>query len=260
MSQPLHVLLVEDDEDDAWLITRALQRHGMDPVWERVDSEAAMKDALTRKRWDIVLADYFVPGFGALESLGVLTERDLDIPLIVVSGVIGEETAVETMRAGARDYLLKNNLARLGPAIERELEEASVRRARRDVERLLRESAAQLRRVIESSPDVIVRVDRELCITLASPAVEQIAGNTAEDVVGQKLATLGYPPEHADRIERHSRRVLATGETAVIEHEVPTYSGSRWFETATTSCSRAATSPTARGSNASSRGEPSRTR
>ncbi len=231
MSDGLRVLLVEDDEDDAWLITRALQRHGFVPEWERVDSSDGMADALDRREWHVVLADYFVPGFGALDALEMLTSRDLDVPLIVVSGIIGEETAVETMRAGARDYLLKNNLARLGPAIERELGEVSVRRARQDAERLLRESAAQLRRVLESSPDVIVRIDRDLCITLASPAVEQIAGTPSAEVIGERIAALGYPPEHADRIERHARRVLSSDEIAVIEHEVPTFSGSRWFET-----------------------------
>ena len=231
MSGPLRVLLVEDDEGDASLITRALELHGLVPEWERVDTADLMATALDRQAWDVVLAGYLVPGFGALEALAMLASRDLDIPLIVVSGIIGEETAVETMRAGARDYLLKENLARLGPAIERELEQVRVRRARHEAERLLRESSAQLRRVIESSPDVIVRIDEDLRITLAGPAVEQIAGSLASEVIGERLTSLGYPPEHADRLERHTRRVISTGEPAVIEHEVPTIEGNRWFET-----------------------------
>jgi len=231
VSDPLRVLLVEDDERDASLIIRALQLHGLDPHWECVDTADGMASALDRQDWDIVLAGYMVPGFGAVDALGMLSRRDRDLPLIVVSGIAGEETAVETMRAGARDYLLKENLARLGPAIERELAQVAVRRARHEAERLLRESSAQLRRVIECSPDVIVRIDEHLRITLAGPAVEQIAGSLASEVIGERIASLGYPPEHADRLERHTRRVISTGEPAVIEHEVPTVEGNRWFET-----------------------------
>ncbi len=134
MGQPLRLLMVEDSEDDALLIVRTLRRGGYDVDYTRVDTAEAMRAALREREWDLVIADYALPGFDGLEALRLVHEHHLDLPFIIVSGAIGEETAVEAMRAGAHDYLMKGNLARLLPAVRRELEEAKVRRERRRAE------------------------------------------------------------------------------------------------------------------------------
>ena len=131
MSRQLKVLLVEDSEDDAALLTRELKKSGIQPLVQRVETEEAMKKALAKQEWDVVIADYVLPCFSGLDAVKVLKKTGKDLPFIIVSGKIGEDTAVETMKAGAHDYIMKGNLARLLPAIERELEEAKVRQKRR---------------------------------------------------------------------------------------------------------------------------------
>ncbi len=134
MSIPLRVLIVEDSEDDAILITRELRRNGYDPVFERVDRPEAFSAALARQTWDVIIADYFMPHFDGLTALKLLQKSGLDLPFIIVSGAIGEDIAVAAMKAGAHDYVMKDKLARLVPAVRRELREAKVRLARRQVE------------------------------------------------------------------------------------------------------------------------------
>ena len=128
MGTPIRLLLVEDSEDDALLLLRELQQGGFDPSWERIDTEEAMRAALSRGPWDMVIADFTMPGFSGTEALTLLRARDLDSPFIFVSGTIGEDVAVNAMKAGAHDYIMKGNLRRLVPAIERELREAEMRR------------------------------------------------------------------------------------------------------------------------------------
>src|SRR5438045_8814859 len=124
MSRTLRVLNVEDQERDVSLLTRHLMRVGYEIVSERVETPEAMRAALETKEWDVVLCDYSMPHFNALSALSLLQETGLDIPLIIISGTVGETLAVEAMKAGASDYLMKDNLARLAPTIERELREA----------------------------------------------------------------------------------------------------------------------------------------
>lgn len=138
MSTPLRVLVVEDLEDDALLIMRALRRGGYEPAFERVDTPQAMHAALEKRDWDLVIADYSMPHFSGLAALALLRETGVDLPFIIVSGTIGEDVAVMAMKSGAHDYVMKDKLARLGPAVQRELEEAQVRLARRQAEELLR--------------------------------------------------------------------------------------------------------------------------
>jgi signal transduction histidine kinase len=134
MPDTLRVLLVEDSEDDAALILREFTRAGLHVASQRVDTAAEMSAALAAEAWDLVIADYNLPRFDAPTALNLAHERDCDLPFIVVSGTIGEETAVEIMRAGAHDYVLKGNLTRLIPAVQRELREAGERRRRRAAE------------------------------------------------------------------------------------------------------------------------------
>ena len=122
MNTPLRVLMVEDSESDAGLITRRLQQAGYDLVHERVETAAAMRTALAQPDWDIVLADYQMPQFSAPAALEILKASGLDLPFIIVSATIGEERAVALMKAGAHDYVMKHNLARLVPAVARKLQ------------------------------------------------------------------------------------------------------------------------------------------
>jgi putative two-component system response regulator len=144
VNTPLRVLAVEDSEDDTVLVVRLLQRGGYDVTYERVDTAAAVNVALERQAWDIVIADYSIPGFNGLTALALCKERGLDVPFIIVSGTIGEDIAVEAMKAGAHDYILKHNLARLLPAVQRELGDAEVRRKRKEAEKALQRSYDQL--------------------------------------------------------------------------------------------------------------------
>ena len=133
-SSALRVLMVEDSEDDAELVLRQLRRGGYEPSALRVDTSEDMNAALDRQGWDLVLTDHNMPSFSSLGALTLMQNRGLDLPFIIVSGTIGEDAAVAAMKAGAHDYVMKGDLARLIPAIERELREAEVRRSRRATE------------------------------------------------------------------------------------------------------------------------------
>ncbi len=140
-SKFLRVLIVEDQEDDAELLVITLENEGYEICFQRVDTASGLKNALINTEWNVILADYNMPHFNALEALFVLQESQLDIPFIIVSGSIGEETAVAAMKAGAHDYLSKHNLTRLIPAIEREIREAQVRYERQSVQQQLQQLA-----------------------------------------------------------------------------------------------------------------------
>jgi signal transduction histidine kinase len=155
---PLRALLLEDNEDDARLLERHLKLGGYELEYERVETAEAFERALDRGDWDIVFADYVLPGYNGLDGLKAVHQRELDLPFIVVSGKIGEETAVEAMKAGAHDYVMKSNLARLAAAVERELREARRRQDRtRAREQLAVQTVALAERTLE-----LERSNREL--------------------------------------------------------------------------------------------------
>ena len=137
VSTPLRVLLVEDSEDDAELLLYELRHNGYDVAVTRVETREQMASALNGNAWDVVISDYVMPRFSGLEALAMVKDSGQDLPFIVVSGKIGEDIAVEAMKAGAHDYIIKGQLARLAPAIQRELREAAVRRERAQMEQQL---------------------------------------------------------------------------------------------------------------------------
>jgi PAS domain S-box-containing protein len=177
MNEPLRVLLVEDSPTDAKLVLHALHALHRSIEHERVDGAGALREALRSKTWDIVLSDWGMPNFDALAALAVLRESNLDLPFIIVSGTIGEETAVEAMRAGAHDYVLKDNLARLAPAVEREIRESEMRAARRQTD-------ARYRRIIETTNEGVWIIDAEGRTKFMNARMAQMLGIGSQDVVG----------------------------------------------------------------------------
>jgi phosphoserine phosphatase RsbU/P len=159
---PLRAILVEDSEEDALLLIHELEQSGYDVRHVRVQTDADLQSALAAGPWDIVLSDHNMPQFNSTAALARVKERQQDLPFIIVSGSIGEEMAVSAMRGGASDYILKDNLRRLAPAIERELREAVERRARREAQRALLAQEEQMRiareiqqRLFPSAPPLV---------------------------------------------------------------------------------------------------------
>lgn len=179
VDKPLRALLVEDVEDDALLLIDHLENNGFRLDWRRVDTEPALRDAL-RQSWDVVFSDYSMPQFSGARALEVVRETDPDMPFIFVSGTIGEDVAVEAMKAGAQDYVMKGGLTRLSPAVERELGEAAVRRERRRTEQSLR----QLSLVVKQAADSVFVTDPEGCIEYVNPAFEALTGYAEDEALG----------------------------------------------------------------------------
>ena len=210
MSRPLRILIVEDSEDDTQLLLHQLRRGGYDPMHERVDSAATMEQALARQQWDLVIADYGIPNFNSMAALALLKERGHDLPFIIVSGTITEETAVATMKAGAHDYLLKGNLKRLIPAIERELREAKSRRERRRAEEALRESEKRLQAILDNSPAIIFLKDTEGRYLYVNPQFGKLTSLAPKQILGKTDDEI-FPPEQAAAFRANDLKVLQAG-------------------------------------------------
>jgi signal transduction histidine kinase len=185
----LKVLLVEDSEHDAALVLRELKRAGYTVVHKRVETAAEMAAALDSESWQLVLCDHSMPEFNGLDALELLRRKDPDLPFIIVSGQIGEDLAVEAVKAGANDYIMKGNLKRLATAVQREIREAEVRREREKVENELRDKQEELRfaRQVEALKDEFIGlISHELRtpLTVISGSLRTIAGENLppEDV------------------------------------------------------------------------------
>jgi PAS domain S-box-containing protein len=161
MATPLNILIVEDSEDDLFLLLHALRKGERQIEYLRVDAPEAMRSALKERHWDAVTSDYNMPRFSALAALELLQESGLDLPFVVVSGKIGEDQAVAAMKAGAHDYVMKQNLSRLLPAIEREIREADERRRRREAEIALNRQFAQFKTIFDAMNAVVYVADME---------------------------------------------------------------------------------------------------
>ena len=190
MSKLLRVLIVEDSEDDALLLVRKLESAGYTLTYERVDTPEAMAAALDQQTWDVVISDYVLPCFRAPDALKMVAERGLDLPFIIVSGAIGEDIAVAAMKAGAHDYVMKGNLARLLPAIERELREAKERQGRRRAEKALGESETRYRNLFNTASDAIFVRDLEGNIVEVNQAASALTGYTVAELAEMNIADL----------------------------------------------------------------------
>ncbi len=202
----LRVLFVEDSQDDAELVVRELARADYEIDWERVENERAMQSALERESWDLIIADYSLPRFSAPKALALLKRMGLDLPFVIVSGTVNEETAVESMRLGAHDFLPKGRLQRLVPAIERELQQARQRRARRRAEEENRFLAA----IVESSDDAIISTDLSGVVLSWNRGAERTYGYSANEIRGRDVAVL-EPAEHKGEVSKVLQNLRISG-------------------------------------------------
>jgi PAS domain S-box-containing protein len=218
MSKDVRVLLVEDSKADAIRVVSELRDHGYTPRCTRVQDKAGFTKALEAQPWDVVIAEYSLPKFSANAALSLLQNAGTDVPFIVVSGPVGEETAVAAMKAGAHDYIMKDHLARLAPALERELRDAAMRRERARAEEALRRSEERYRSLLEDSPGAIF-ISRNNRFVFANRAGLWLFGATrAQQVIGKSVFDFA-PPEYHDAMRRRSRQMVELGRPAPIFEE-----------------------------------------
>ena len=201
---PVRLLIIDDSDDDALLIVTHLRRGGIELTYERAETMKAMAEALTARPPDIVICDYNLPGFSAQDALRMLRDSGLDASFILVSGAVGEESAAAIMKAGAHDFILKDRLSRLVPAVERELQDAQVRRQRHGAETALRESEERFRLLAEHVQDIVFRyrLAPEPGFEYISPAVAGLTGHQPEDLyLDPSLAFSMMEPEDRSAVE-----------------------------------------------------------
>lgn len=233
MGKPLRVLIVEDSEDDALLLIFELRRGDYSPISKRVETVEAMQKALDEETWDVVISDYVLPGFSGLEALRLVRKSGLDLPFIIVSGKIGEDTAVQAMKEGANDYLIKGNVSRLVPAIEREMQETEVRRKRREAEAALVRSERRYKRLVAAVTDYIYTVtinDGTVIKTSHGPGCLTVTGYSHEEFVNNPF--LWYQmilEEDRPAVTRLTADIQAGEDIPSLEHRIIHKDGSiRW--------------------------------
>jgi PAS domain S-box-containing protein len=199
-TKSLNLLIVEDSVDDTVLLVRELKRAGYNINYERVETPDAFLNALDSKEWNLVISDHSMPQFNSLSALELLQKREIDIPFLIVSGAIGEESAVAAMKAGAHDYFIKGRTARLIPAIERELREAEERRLRKAAEEDLRQSEERFMKAFEANPlaIAIIRLSNH-CVVDVNNSFLSLFGFTLDEVVDRNIHDLGiwYEEDYA---------------------------------------------------------------
>ncbi len=203
MSKSIRVLIIEDSEDDLLLLLRELRAGGYDPLYEQVETAEKMRAALSRQQWDIIISDYIMPRFSGMAALDILKESGIDIPFIVVSGKIGEEVAVETLKAGAHDYIVKGALGRLLPAIDREIREAAGRRERRAAEAALAQYRDHLEDLVKERTAELLTLNRQLSDEVFERKIIEEELRThrdhLEDLVKERTAELLKTNEELER-------------------------------------------------------------
>jgi len=230
MKRPLRVLLVEDRDSDAEIVLRELRNGGFAPEWERVETEAGFLDSLQRD-FDIILSDYSMPQFDGLRALALVKRRAPEIPFILVSGTMGEETAVAAMKQGATDYLLKDRLARLGSAVTRALEQSGLRRHKARAEEASRESEERFRQLAENIQEVFWLADpTKKAVLYVSPAYETMWGRSRAAVYADPHSWLdAIHPEDKETVRQATLTKQAAG-TYDEEYRVVRPDGSiRWI-------------------------------
>jgi PAS domain S-box-containing protein len=223
MPKPIRVLIVEDMEDDALLVVRELERGGFNPTYELVETESAMTAALESKEWDLILSDYAMPQFNAMGAIKVWRKTGAHLPFIIISGTIGEDTAVEAMRLGVHDYLMKDKLKRLCPAVERELRDADVRRRRMRAEEALRESEERFRTIFDSANDGILLAEKEgKKFHLGNQAICKMLGYGEDEI--KETGVIDIHPEQSlphviEQFEKQARREITVAEDIPVKRK-----------------------------------------
>jgi two-component system, cell cycle sensor histidine kinase and response regulator CckA len=212
MSSPLRVLVVEDSVDDTFFIVRELQRGGFNVSFERVETYAAMIEALEGRTWDLIISDYSMPLFGGAAALALYLEKGVEAPFIMVSGAMGEDRAVEMLKAGAHNYVMKDNLSRLVPAVKQELAAARERRNRMQTEA----TAAYLASLVQSCEDAIVGKTLDGTIVSWNAGAEKLYGYQAVEVIGRSISVL-FPPYRPDELPDIMERIKAGQEVQRLE-------------------------------------------
>jgi PAS domain S-box-containing protein len=225
------VLIVEDSENDALLIVRELQRAGYEPDWQRVETPVAMKKVLAGSGWDVIFSDHSMPRFGSSEALAIYEQSGSEAPFVIVSGMIGEELAVDAMKAGAHDYVMKDNLARLRVTVERGLEEAKERRKRRRVEEELRASEVEMRALFEAMTDIILVLDGEGHHLEIAPTNPSLLYKPSAEMLGKTLHEV-FPKEQAEAFLGQIKHALETRRTVTFEYSLKIGHGQVWFDCA----------------------------
>lgn len=204
MENPLRILIIEDNESDAALIIRQLKKAETNITCEVIETALQMESVLYQQQWDFVICDYSLPQFNAIHALKLLQETKIDIPFIVVSGTVGEETAVGLMKAGVHDYIMKDNLARLIPVFHRELMEAGIRREHKQAEEKISIQAHLLDLIGQS----VIIVDNTDTITYWNKAAEALYGWSAKEVLERKIQEImshHTSEAHSDEIRELSK-------------------------------------------------------
>jgi two-component system cell cycle sensor histidine kinase/response regulator CckA len=224
VKKTIHLLLVEDNEDDALLIERVVRKSEYDPEISRVCTAQDLSRALKDETWDAILCDYMMPQFTVLDAMKVIQDSGLDLPFIIVSGAISDETAVEMMKSGAHDYLTKNNLSRLVPALEREIKEAEQRHKRRVAEENLRESERRHRMLVESITDTVLVLSSDGTITEFYSHTPLSENLSIKDHMGKKINAL-LPENLVERIKPFLAATVQENLKTTFEYPL----GGRWY-------------------------------
>ncbi|MCM3871113.1 MAG: PAS domain S-box protein [Pyrinomonadaceae bacterium] len=226
----LRVLQIEDREQDVALMTRHLTQAGYDVSTLRVETAESLKAALGSQEWDIALCDFSMPHLNALDALRILNDMRLDIPFIIISGTVGETVAVEAMRAGAHDYLMKGNLVRLVPTIKREMQEAENRRARKRAEESLKQTEVELGVLFAALTDVVMVLDRDGRYLKVAPTSSRLLNKLPAELLGKTVREV-FPKEEATFFLAHIRRALDEGCTHRTDYSTVVEGGREvWFD------------------------------
>lgn len=220
MSTPFRILLLEDSANDAELIQNELSSEEFDSLVKWVMTKAAFVKELKDFAPDLVLSDYLLPEFNGLTALRLAKEISPLIPFIIVTGSINEETAVECMKAGASDYVLKDHLSRVIPAIQNAIDKKRIRDEKARTELALRESETRIRAIMDAALDAIITIDQKGRITEFNPAAETVFGHTRDEALGQPMADLIIPPGLRERHGRGFEHYLVTGEGPIMNRRI----------------------------------------
>jgi diguanylate cyclase (GGDEF)-like protein/PAS domain S-box-containing protein len=211
MKKQVKVLIIEDSEDDATLAIRVLQRGGFEPTYRRVQTAVELHAALAGEHWDVVISDFNLPGFTGMDALRIFRATGLDIPFILISGTVGEEVAVDAMKAGANDYIVKLNLPRLASVLERELHEAANRAAHRQADAKQREVTQLLDNIVENIPTAVQlkSVRDDFRILMWNKAAEAMYGLPRDAAIGRRVQDL-WPESDAARMHAADLELVST--------------------------------------------------